>query len=130
MKKKELLIFLLSASALIAIIGFLVFGKCIEVKILTPENRETSYLICKGELVGSAGSIDADANISREELLEKVNSMDEYGLSDIFNKGYSNNQVISIIKSNLESKGATVTTNDQGLTFVGFKWIIHKFSSK
>lgn len=130
-KGKNLLFFL---TLLLGLgLGFLTIGKCTRVVITTSDNREISYSICRGELVGESKLIDADVNISTEKLLEKANSSGEdrtYFDANVFNKGYTNNQVVSSIKNHLEPKGAKVTREDKGLMLIGFRWIIHKFSSK
>jgi len=133
MIKRNFLVFLLSLVGLIILLGFLTIGRCTKLIILDNENKETSYLICKGELVGKAISIREDKDINTKDLLEKADSGGEsytYFNNNIFNKGYSNNQVINMIENYLKPQGMKITTEDQGFILVGFKWIVHKFSNK
>lgn len=132
-KTKDLLMFLLGVIVLALLIGFLAIGKCTKVVISNYEDKNLSYLICKGELVGSSATVDEDVNINSKDLIEKVNSKNDdftYFNDKVFNKGYNNDKVVSAIKSRLEPKGANVTAEDNGLMVIGFKWILHKFSDK
>ncbi len=132
-KTKDLLMFLLGVIGLAVLVGFLAIGKCTKVVISNYENKNVSYLICKGELVGGSTTIDEDININAKDLIENVNSKDDnftYFNDKVFNKGYNNDKVVSAIRNRLEPRGANVTVEDDGLMFVGFKWIFHKFLDK
>ena len=131
MKKTNIVTILLSIIGIIILLGFLIIGKCTKIIILDNEGKESSYQVCKGELVGKSGVIEARENASTQELIEKSESIGEsykYFDTNVFNKGYSNSKVVSMIKDHLEPKGMKVTAKDEGIVFVGFNWVIHKFS--
>ncbi len=131
-KRKNLIIVLACIFLFEGILAFLAFGKFTKVVISNYGQREISYWICKGELVGEgvALSVAADANVSTSDLLKSVDVQNKdlaYINDNFLGKGLSNDEVISAIKERCEAEGATVTVEDDGVGFVGLIWIVHKF---
>lgn len=132
-KKRRNLIIVLSCIFLFeSFLAFLAFGKFTKVVISNYGQREISYWICKGELVGEGGalSVAADADVSMSDLLKSVDVQNKdlaYINDNFLGKGFSNDEVISAIKERCEPEGATVTVEDDGVGFVGLIWIVHKF---
>lgn len=131
--KKLLIGVIVAILGVLTICACLSVGKCSKVTVSDLEGNNSSYFICKGELVGCAEGLKADRDISEGELLNILGSRvkgQQYFRSNISNKGYSNDQVIKMIKEYLEPQGIEVTVEDHGTCVVGLNWIIHKFSNK
>ena len=104
-KRKNLLLIISLSLIGILLFGFLTVGKCTEITILDKENNKTSYLICKGELVSLSGTINSNKDVYTKDLLEKglpTDNVYTYFNNNVFNKGYSNNEAVSMIKNYLE----------------------------
>lgn len=130
--RRNLIIVLACIFLFEGILAFLAFGKSTKVVISNYGQREISYWICKGELVGEGASfsVAADAGASMSDLLKSVDVQNKdlaYITDNFLGKGFSNYEVISAIKELCEAEGATVTVEDGGISFVGLIWIVHKF---